>query len=88
MLLLRGDVQATREMAHALLGTLVTTITMQPTISPPSAGEFQRLAAVTRLFHRCCGRGARLPLPKTLRRAILRPTTAGNQGVSDLVPEM
>jgi hypothetical protein len=27
-----------------------------------------------------CGRGARLPLPKTPERAILRPTTTGNPG--------
>ena len=27
-----------------------------------------------------CGRGARLPLPKTTERAILRPTTTGNPG--------
>jgi len=27
-----------------------------------------------------CGRGARLPLPKTPERAILRPTTIGNPG--------
>ena len=27
-----------------------------------------------------CGRGARLPLPKTPERAFLRPTTTGNPG--------